>query len=159
MTKKSKLSRRTAKLVDEAISKDLDNYDMSEWKRACKSFAPITYADYSRKQWLKANMYRLESAREIVDFVDRWTNHFRNNEVFEIYTVASIRERVILVIRRAQQKIKSEKGILNSVKLNGFKTLVKWAENPIELEKGPYRGSDNIPEGVVYNKITRTASR
>lgn len=104
-------------------------------------------------------MYRLESAREIVDFVDRWTNHFRNNEVFEIYTVASIRERVILVIRRAQQKIKSEKGILNSVKLNGFKTLVKWAENPIELEKGPYRGSDNIPEGVVYNKITRTASR
>ena len=45
MKKKSKLSRRLAKIVDEVVSKDLDVYDISDWKEACKSFAPITYVD------------------------------------------------------------------------------------------------------------------
>jgi hypothetical protein len=63
--------------------------------------------------------------------------------------VASIREEVILVVRKSQQKIKTEKGILNSVKLNGFKTLIKWTDNPKELEKGPYKGRKTMPKRDV----------
>lgn len=156
MKKKSRLSKRLVKIVLEAVSKDLQVYDIHEWKQACKSFAPISYAVSTRKQWLKNNRYRLEAAREIVGFVDSWVTHFRNREDFEGYTVAAMKDEVILVIRKAQQKIKLEKGILNSVKLNGFKTLIKWEDYPEELENGPYEGSDSIPEGVVYKKKSKS---
>ena len=72
--------------------------------------------------------------------------HFHEMEKFENYTVAAISQEVILVVRKAQQRIKNEKGILNGVKLNGFKTLVKWADNPKELKKGPYKGRATLPK-------------
>ncbi len=145
MRKKSKLSRKLSKFVRDTVSEDLGIYDMHKWKLACKGFGPIHYETSTRKQWLKKNQYRIEGAREIVDFVSKWVTHFRNRKEFEKYTVASIGHDVILVIRKAQQKIKTEKGILNSVKLNGFKTLIKWADNPKELKKGPYRGRKSLP--------------
>ena len=78
--------------------------------------------------------------------LDRWMTHFRNLDKFENYIVAAIKQEIILVIRKAHQRIKDEKGILNSVKLNGFKTLIKWADNPIELRKGPYKGRKTLPK-------------
>ena len=145
MRKKTKLSRKLSKIVREYVSEDLEVYDMHRWKLACKGFGPIHYVSSTRKQWLEKNRYRIKGAREIIDFVGKWVTHFRTNDQFENYTVATLREEVILVIRKAQQKIRNEKGILNSVKLNGFKTLIKWADNPKELRKGPYKGLDTIP--------------
>ena len=145
MAKKAKLSVKLAKLVRETVAEDLENYDMSKWKLACRGFGPIHYVSSTRKMWLEKNGYRIEGAREIVDFMDRWVTHFRNHEKFENYTVAAVRQGIILVIRKQQMKIKNEKGILNSVKLNGFKTLIKWADNPKELRKGPYKGRKTIP--------------
>ena len=144
--KKSKLSRRLSKIVHEAVSEDLGTYDMHKWKLACKGFGPIHYVSSTRKMWLKKNRYRIEGAREMVDFVGRWVAHFRDTEKFENYTVAAISQEVILIVRKAQQQIKNEKGILNSVKLNGFKTLTKWADNPKELRKGPYKGRATLPK-------------
>jgi coenzyme F420-reducing hydrogenase alpha subunit len=144
VSKKSMLSKKLSKIVHDAVSEDLRGYDMHKWKLACKGFGPIHYATSTRKQWLKKNRYRIEGAREMVEFVNKWVSQFRNREEFEKYTVASIGQEVILVIRRAQQKIKNEKGILNSVKLSGFKTLIKWAENPKELMKGPYKGRESL---------------
>ena len=144
--KKSKLSRRLSKIVHEAVSEDLGTYDMHKWKLACKGFGPIHYVSSTRKMWLEKNRYRIEGAREMVDFVGRWVTHFRETEKFENYTVAAIGQEVILVVRKAQQRIKNEKGILNGVKLNGFKTLVKWADNPKELKKGPYKGRATLPK-------------
>ena len=144
--KKSKLSRRLSKIVHEAVSEDLGTYDMHKWKLACKGFGPIHYVSSTRKMWLEKNRYRIEGAREMVDFVGRWVTHFRETEKFENYTVAAIGQEVILVVRKAQQRIKNEKGILNGVKLNGFKTLVKWADNPKELKKGPYKGRAILPK-------------
>jgi hypothetical protein len=132
-------------LVRDAVSEDLRIYDMHKWKYACKGFGPIHYVTSTRKQWLKKNRYRIEGAREMVDFVGKWVTHFRNKKEFQKYTVASIGQDVILVVRKAQKKIKTEIGILNSVKLNGFKTLIKWADNPKELKKGPYRGRESLP--------------
>jgi len=147
--KKSKLSRKLSKSVREVVSEDLETYDMQKWKLACKGFGPIHYETSTRRQWLKRNHYRLEGAREMVDFVVKWVTHFRNKKEFGKYTVASIVQEVILVVRKAQQRIKDEKGILNSVKLNGFKTLIKWADNPKELRKGPYKGRATLPQGAV----------
>jgi hypothetical protein len=146
LQKRSKLSRRLSKFVRDAVSEDLETYDMHLWKQACKGFGPIHYVSSTRIMWLKNNQNRIEGAREIVDFVRKWVTHFRNIKKFENYTVASIRDEVILVIRKDMQKIKTERGILNSVKLNGFKTLVKWADNPKELKKGPYKGRSTLPK-------------
>ncbi len=132
---------------------------MHKWKEACKSFAPISYSENTRKQWFKKNQYRIDAAREIIEFVDSWVLHFRNRDDFEIYVVAAVREEVIASIRKAQQSIRSEKGILNDVKLSGFKTLVKWSDNPRELEKGPYKGSDVRPSEFVYTKSVRRNSK
>ena len=142
--KKTKLSRRLSKLVREAVSEELESYDMHKWKLACKGFGPIHYVSSTRKMWLEKNRYRIEGAREMVDFVGRWMTHFHEMEKFENYTVAAISQEVILVVRKAQQRIKNEIGILNGVKLNGFKTLVKWADNPKELKKGSYKGRVSI---------------
>jgi hypothetical protein len=131
-------------MVRDAVIEDLRIYDMHKWKYACKGFGPIHYETSTRKQWLKKNRYRIEGAREMVDFVGKWVTHFRNMEEFENYTVASIGQEVILVVRKAHQKIKGEIGILNSVKLNGFKTLIKWANDPKELNKGPYKGREAL---------------
>ncbi len=144
--KKSKLSRKLSRIIKETVSEDLETYDMHKWKLACKGFGPIHYVSSTRKMWLEKNRYRIEGAREIVDFMDRWVTHFREMEKFENYTVAAIQQEVILVIRKGHQKIKSEKGILNSVKLNGFKTLIKWADNPKELNRGPYKGRKTLPK-------------
>ena len=149
MKKKPKLSRRHSKLVRDSVSVDLKTFDMHKWKLACKGFGPIHYVSSTRKMWLEKNQYRIEGAREIVDFLDKWTTHFREIDSFELYTVAAIREEVILVIRKAQQKIKNEKGILNSVKLNGFRTLIKWADNPRELRRGPYKGRKTLPKSAT----------
>ena len=144
--KKSKLSRKLAKIVRETVSEDLETYNMHKWKAACKGFGPIHYVSSTRRMWLEKNRYRIEGAREIVEFMDKWMTHFRNMDEFENYIVAAIRQEIILVIRKAHQRIKDEKGILNSVKLNGFKTLIKWADNPIELRRGPYKGRKTLPE-------------
>jgi D-tyrosyl-tRNA(Tyr) deacylase len=145
MKKKSKLTRKLSKIVREAVSEDLEIYDMHKWKLACKGFGPIHYVSSTRKMWLEKNHYRIAGAKEIVDFVGKWVTHFRNMEEFQRYTVVAMKQEVILIIRKAQLKIKNEKGILNSVKLNGFKTLVKWADNPKELKKGPYKGRATLP--------------
>jgi hypothetical protein len=146
LTKKSKLSRNLSKLVQDAVSEDLMHYDMHKWKLACKGFGPIHYVSSTRRMWLDKNRYRIEGAREIVEFMEKWMTHFRSMDKFENYNVAAIKQEVILVVRKAHQKIRDEKGILNSVKLNGFKTLIKWADHPIELKKGPYKGRKTLPK-------------
>jgi hypothetical protein len=120
-------------------------YDIDEWKKACKSFAPIKYSDYTRKTWLKANAYRLASAREIVDFMDGWMKNLRQNPKFDGYTVNAIRDCLIAGVRVIMKKQSNQKGILNSVKLSGFRTLIKWADNRGELELGPYKGARKVP--------------
>jgi hypothetical protein len=78
--KKSKLSRKLSKIVREAVSEELEVYDINKWKLSCKGFGPIHYQTSTRKQWFKKNQYRIEGAREIVDFVNKWVVHFRSRD-------------------------------------------------------------------------------
>ena len=144
--KKAVLSPALCRRVIQDASKDLEVYDVSKWKSACKSFAPIKYSDWTRKSWLKANNFRLDSAREIVDFMDAWMSNLRAKKKFDNYTVSAIRDCLIRGIRVVMRKQNDEMGILNSVKLAGFRTLIKWADNRDELEKGPYNGAEGIPK-------------
>ena len=144
--KKSEISRHHSRVIRDLLSSELMTYDLSEWKLSCRGFGPIHYKSSTRKMWLERNQYRLAGAREIVEFVGRWVTHFRNNGRFDDYTVVLLRQEVIRVIRHAMQNISDEIGILNSVKLSGFKTLIKWADNPSELNKGPYKGRKTLPK-------------
>lgn len=143
--KKAELSASLCRRVIRESSKDLAAYDIDEWKKACKSFAPIKYSEFTRTSWLKANRYRLTAAREIVDFMDAWMNKLRQNPKFEAFTVNAMRDCLIAGIRVVMRRKSDKKGILNSVKLAGFRTLIKWADNRRELELGPYEGAKQIP--------------
>ena len=85
MKKKSKLSRKLSKIVRDAVSENLETYDMHKWKAVCKGFGPIHYVSSTRRMWLEKNQYRVEGAREIVEFMDKWMTHFRNMDEFENY--------------------------------------------------------------------------
>jgi hypothetical protein len=47
---------------------------------------------------------------------------------------------LIDVVRKVQKKQGMKLGLLNVVKLAGFKTLVKWADNHIEIKKAGKKG-------------------
>jgi hypothetical protein len=144
--KKSEISKHHSKIIHDILYNELMTYDLPKWKQSCRGFGPIHYVSNTRKMWLEKNQYRLEGAREIVEFVDRWVTHFRDNGRFDKYTIALLKQEVIRVVRRAMQSIEDEIGILNAVKLSGFKTLIKWADNPSELNKGPYKGRKTLPK-------------
>lgn len=140
------------------VVQDLTVYDLGEWQKACRSFGPVHYVSETRKQWFAKNSFRLEAARDISEFVETWVKNLREDERFEEYTVTAIREGIIRAVREQQEKEGAELGLLNSVKLNGFKTLVKWAGEQKLLEEGPYEGAIAIPPGGA-KKSQRTPSR
>ena len=139
--KKGKLSKSLFREITGLIQADLEVYDLLSWQKACKSFGPVHYESETRKQWFKNNQFRLEAAREIVEFVESWIKNLRNDERFEEYTVEAIRTGIINAVRIKQKDAGAELGLLNPVKLNGFKTLIKWADNKNLLDEGPYNGA------------------
>ncbi len=156
--KKGQLSSIDFKRVVDLVAKDLIVYDLSEWQKACKAFGPVHYESETRKEWFAKNRFRLDAAKEITEFVESWVKNLRGNGTYEEYTITAIREGIIEAVRKQQEMGGASLGLLNPVKLNGFKTLVKWAENQELLEEGPYEGAIKIPEGGV-KKSTRRPSR
>ena len=145
-----KVSMGSHKTISKRIDSGLKAYDLSEWQKACMSFAPIKYSEHTRKQWLRENRFRLQSAREIVEFVEGLVEELREKRTFRRYTVTALREYVIGIVRQAQEAQDIEIGRLNVVKHAGFKTLVRWADNREELEEGPYRGAKKKTAKMVY---------
>ncbi|NHJ12139.1 MAG: hypothetical protein EAX95_00600 [Candidatus Thorarchaeota archaeon] len=148
--KKDILSTSLCREIIERISRNLEVYDVASWKEACRSFAPVKYSEYTRKKWFKENGFRLAAAREIVDFIDSWLESLRKEPELETYAVSALRDCLITGIRDVQRKTNEKKGILNGVKLSGFKTLIKWADNRKELEIGPFSGAEEVPENADY---------
>jgi hypothetical protein len=88
-----------------------------------------------------------------VEFIEGWTQTFREMTEFENVTKNSIREGIIDIVRLEQERQYSTKGRVNVVKLSGFKTLIKWADKPSLLNKGPYEGKKSIPKsGAIVHK-------
>jgi hypothetical protein len=152
---KDELSKSQRHLIATKVFSALKIHDLKEWHRVCKSFAPPHYATTTRKKWAKDNQWRLEIAREIVDFIDSWTETFRNHEKFADVKKSIIRKEIIESVRREQAKQTSLKSNVNEVKLSGFRSLIKWTDNTEMLEEGPYGGKEKLPD----KKIVRTLSR
>jgi hypothetical protein len=146
--KKKKLSAPDYDRLKSLIEPDLQVYDMKEWQKACKAFGPVHYNIETRKEWFEKNRARIIAAREIVGFIDSWIVKLRRDGVFPDCTMSAIRDGIILVIREQQERRRMELGKVNAVKLAGFRTLLKWADDASELENGPYRGAEKIPEGA-----------
>jgi len=156
--KEGKLSDSHFKEITELIQVDLEVYDLLVWQKACKSFGPIHYDSETRKQWFQNNQFRLEAAREITEFVESWIKGLREKKQFNEYTIETIRTGIIQAVRMQQKEAGAELGLLNPVKLNGFKTLIKWADDKNLLEEGPYNGAKEIPAGEA-KRTTRRPSR
>lgn len=121
--------------IRQDVTEDLVGYDLEEWQKACKSFAPLHAEKETRRVWFKANRFRLDVAREIVEFVETLVTIYRGDKFFEGVRVSDLRRAIVDVIRHVKEGKGIELGKLNVVKLSGFKTLVKWADNPSELDK------------------------
>ncbi len=145
---KKKLNAPDSEKLKNLISPDLQVYDFKEWQNACKAFGPVHYNTETRLEWFEKNKSRLDAAREILDFIDSWTEKLGKDGDFSEYTSSAIRDSIVQVIRNQQERRRMKLGKLNSVKLAGFRTLIKWADNQTELERGPYRGAIKIPEGA-----------
>jgi len=145
--------------INKMISPDLEVYDLEDWQKACKAFGPIHYATETRMGYFASNKFRLDAAREIVEFVESWTENLRQRDTFENYTLFAIRAAIIEVVRTAQEKKGMELGKLNAVKLAGFRTFVKWADNKSELKAGPYEGAVKIPPDAERRTTQRKPSR
>lgn len=145
--------------LNKMIKPDLDVYDLEEWQKACKSFGPIHYEFETRRGYFESNKFRLDAAREIVEFVESWTENLRQIENFEVYTLAAIRSAIIDAVRHAQEKKGMELGKLNKVKFSGFRTLVKWADNRSELKDGPYEGAMKVPSDAKKRVVQKRPSR
>ncbi len=157
--KKDQFEEKHLNQIKRTISPDLEVHDLEEWQRACKAFGPIHYATETRMGYFANNKFRLDAAREIVEFVESWTENLRQKDAFEVYTLSAIRSAIIEVVREAQEKKGMELGKLNVVKLAGFRTLVKWADRKSELKVGPYEGAIKIPPGAERKAAQRRPSR
>jgi hypothetical protein len=103
----------------------------------CKGFGPIHYNAQTRRQWFASNRFRLDAAREIAEFVDSWTRKLKQDGSFTDCSMTSIRSIIILAIRSGQEELRMDIGKLNSAKLSGFRTLIKWADNTELLDDNP----------------------
>lgn len=148
--KRSEVDGSRHKKIRREITSDLEVYDLFEWQRACTSFAPIKYQEYTRKQWFRENQSKLTAGREMVEFVENWVKNLSERRAFEDYTMTALRNFLIGIVRQRQESLGIETGRLNVVKLAGFKTLVKWAENRDELDKGPFAGADEKSSEMFY---------
>ncbi|MHA2423649.1 MAG: hypothetical protein ACXAEF_02610 [Candidatus Thorarchaeota archaeon] len=153
--RKKQLNAPDSEKLKTAISPDLQVYDFEEWQKACKAFGPIHYNTETRMEWFDKNKSRLNGAKEIVDFIDTWTEKLGKNGDFSGYTASAIRDGIVQVIRNQQERRRMKLGKINAVKLAGFRTLIKWAEDQTELEKGPYKGATKIPEGAEKRPVRK----
>jgi len=153
--KKSKIDSGHIDEVREDLIRDIAVYDLKEWSKACKSFAPIHYDKMTRKQYVKSNESRVSVGREIADFINTWEQNLRKREEWQQYKVASIRNLLVDCVRTAQREQGLDFGLLNTVKLSGFKTLMKWVDNPSELEKGPYWGAKKLTQKLKDEREKR----
>lgn len=140
MTKREEVKKSEYKYIKKKIQPELGKLDLKEWQEACKSFGPLSYNRTTRKMWYEKNEGRIPTAREIVDFVEGWTDRLRADETLDPVRKGAIRETVVDIIRDAQGERGIEKNKLNTVKVAAFKTLVKFADQPGRLEDGPYEG-------------------
>ncbi|MHA1907886.1 MAG: hypothetical protein ACW98Y_11370 [Candidatus Thorarchaeota archaeon] len=145
---KKRLNAPDFEKLKNEIAPDLQVVDFKEWQTACKAFGPVHYNTETRIEWFEKNRSRLDAAKEMVDFLDTRTETLSKDDDFSGYTTSAIRDGIVLVIRNQQERRRMKLGKLNAVKLAGFRTLIKWADDQTELEKGPYKGAAKIPEGA-----------
>jgi hypothetical protein len=127
---KQDLTRAQLRFIQREITQDIQGLDLVSWQTACRAFAPIHSDKFTRKEWFENNRYRLGAAREIVDFVDRWAKELRQSTRLETVSMGAIRRGIIDAVRAEQETHDMRLGKLNVVKLSGFRTLIKWADEP-----------------------------
>ncbi|MGY5853290.1 MAG: hypothetical protein RTU92_06980 [Candidatus Thorarchaeota archaeon] len=127
---KQDLTRAQLRFIQREVAPEIQGLDLVSWQTACRAFAPIHSDQFTRKEWFENNRFRLGAAREVVDFVDRWAKELRKSARLETVSMGAIRIGIIEAVRAEQETQDMRLGKLNVVKLSGFRTLIKWADEP-----------------------------
>lgn len=133
--KRAALTKKQRDALLEEVTQDLEVYDLVEWQKACRGFGPVHLEQQTRKEWFESCKRRLPAGREIVEFIESWKTKYQKDEKFSDVKVSAIVKGLIDAVRKLQKKKGMQLGLLNVVKLAGFRTLVKWADDPSEIGK------------------------
>ena len=144
--KRAKLTRKQNEIIVEEVTPDLEVYDLFEWQKACRGFGPVHLEQQTRKEWFESSKRRMSAAREMVEFIASWKTKYQNDERFSDARASAIVKGLIVAVRKVQKKKGMQLGLLNTVKLAGFRTLVKWADDPSEI------GKKRTPKGKRKSK-------
>ncbi|TFG11919.1 hypothetical protein EU537_11050 [Candidatus Thorarchaeota archaeon] len=148
--KRTKAKKSEMEYTKKKILSDLKKRDLEQWQEASKSFRPLSYKRETRKSWFEQNKSKLDTAREIVDFVYGWNEKLKKDEKLNSLSKTVIRNVMVDVVRSMQEDVGIEHYRLNTVKAATFKTLVNFADNPSTLEEGPYEGKKKLPKDKGY---------
>jgi hypothetical protein len=148
--KQNKLTGKLRSILLEEVTTDLEVYDLQDWQKACRGFGPVHLEKQTRKEWFQDNKSRIPVTREIVEFIKSWKTKYQGDDRFSEIRVTAIVKELIEVVRKLQKKEGMKLGLLNVVKLAGFRTLVKWADSPSEFKKRIAPRKKQTPEKKIY---------
>jgi len=136
--KRMNLNRKELAYISNTVCMKLREEDLSKWQTSCKALAPPNYDNTTRAAWFTENKYRIPVGKRIVDFVEEITGQLQRDDNLQKVRLSAIRSGIVKGIRDAEKEQKLSKYLLNEVKLSALKTLVRWSENPdqIDLEDG-----------------------
>ncbi|MGQ4910949.1 MAG: hypothetical protein ACP6KW_02155 [Candidatus Thorarchaeota archaeon] len=132
--------------IHSRVREKIGTKSLQPWQQACRAFAPFNYSRTTRKEWFRKNQDRVRIGREIVGFVDRMTAEIAEDEQFKGVRKSAIKKEVVKGIRKIQEKQGITVNRLNEVKVDSFRTLVSWAEDPERLEQGRHLGRETLPQ-------------
>jgi hypothetical protein len=150
--KKTKLTKKLQTIIFEEVTPDLEVYDLFEWQKACRGFGPVHLEQQTRKEWFVSCKRRLPAAREIVEFIRSWKKNYQKDEKFIDVRVSAIVKGLIEAVRKLQKKKGMNLGLLNVVKLAGFRTLVRWADDPSQIGKKRTPKAKGKPKKKTFEK-------
>ena len=140
MAKKSKLTKKQVRFIEDYVTKQLENVDLRSWQASCKSLAPPNYDNITRTKWFEENKFRADVGRDVVAFVEETTVALQKDELLEDIRISDIRSAVVKGVRRAEKDQEITKYLLNDVKFATLRTIVSWVDNPERL-KGKRNGT------------------
>jgi len=130
MAQKTKLTKKQLQYIEDFVTSKLVDVDLTLWQASCKSLAPPNYDHVTRTKWFEENIFRAETGKKIVNFVEKMVKILQSDRLLENVRVSVIRSAVVKGVRVAEQAQGISQYLLNDVKLATLRTIVGWVDYP-----------------------------
>ncbi|MBD3159370.1 MAG: leucine-rich repeat protein [Candidatus Lokiarchaeota archaeon] len=126
------------------VESELNTYNIEDWLKLTQSIDVFNDTKGTRKAWFNKHRNYMETAREIVGFVEGWTDRLRDDQILYPLRKGAIRETVVEVVQDAQKERGIEEGTLDVIKAAAIKTLVEFADEPKRLEEDSHKKREEL---------------